>query len=60
MPSEYDPNETTRDWETLQQDPESVTQRLRVQGGWLYRTLSTSTHNVALVFVAIASETTDA
>lgn len=51
MPSEYNPNETIRDWETLQQDPDSKTQRLRVQGGWLYRVVTTSTQSVSLVYV---------
>lgn len=58
MPSEYNPNETKRDWEALQKDPDSRTERLRVQGGWLYRTIYSST-GVALVFVPIPSENTE-
>jgi hypothetical protein len=58
MPSEYNPNETRRDWETLQKDPDSITQRLRIQGGWLYRTVM-STGSSSLVFVPIPSENTE-
>ena len=58
MPSEYNPDETARDWEDCQRDPDSWTQRLRIQGGWLYRTVTAT--GVALVFVAIPSESTDA
>jgi len=57
-PSEYNPNETNRDWETLQQNAETdKTQRLRIQGGWLYRT--TTQNSTALVFVPIHSESTE-
>lgn len=58
MPSEYNPDETARDWETLQRDDDSVTQRLRIQGGWLYRSHNPS--GLSLVFVPIGSESTDA
>jgi hypothetical protein len=58
MPSEYNPNETARDWETLQQNEGDITQRLRIAGGWLYRTVIDA--SVSVVFVPIASENTDA
>ena len=58
MPSEYNPNETNRDWETLQKNDEAdQTQRLRIQGGWLYRTITQQ--GTALVFVPISSESTE-
>ena len=57
MPSEYDPKETARDWETIQQDDDSNVQRLRIQGGWLYRTVSVN--GTAMVFVPISSENTE-
>ena len=42
--------ETLRDWETVQQDSDdSKTQRLRVVGGWLYRTRAGAA--VAMAFV---------
>lgn len=59
MPSEYDPNETARDWEALQKDDDSTTSRLRIQGGWLYRNVTADNNAVALVYVPIASESTD-
>lgn len=45
--------EERRDWETLQKNENDVTQRLRVAGGWLYRTIVTGVegNGVALVFV---------
>ena len=55
--------ETRRDWEVIQEDADSMTARLRIVGGWLYRTvvydlskihLDTSSGppvGVALVFV---------
>lgn len=40
MPSEYNPNETARDWEAFQKNESGdKTERLRVAGGWLYRTV---------------------
>ena len=57
MPSGYNPEETARDWETLQQDTDSKTQRLRIKGGWLYRT--TVGTAVALVFVSVHDESID-
>lgn len=48
--------EELRDWETLQSnDPNDLTQRLRVAGGWLYRTILGVSH-VAMVYVADAPE----
>ena len=41
--------ETRRDWEVIQQDPDSTTARLRVASGWLYRTVVGGA--VAMVFV---------
>lgn len=59
MPSEYDPNETARDWETLQSNSDAdKTQRLRIQGGWLYRVVYGAIQSV--VYVPISSESTDA
>ena len=41
-----------RDWETFQENVgESKTERLKIHGGWLYRTI-TLQGGVALVFVA--------
>jgi len=34
--------ETRRDWETVQEDTNIVTERLKIQNGWLYRVISTS------------------
>ena len=41
--------ETRRDWEVVQENQTDKTERLRVVGGWLYRTTTSS--GVALVFV---------
>jgi len=41
--------EELRDWETLQQNESDSTQRLKVAGGWLYRTVLA--YAVAMVFV---------
>jgi hypothetical protein len=41
--------EELRDWETLQQNENDLTQRLKIVGGWLYRTVVGGA--VALVFV---------
>jgi hypothetical protein len=41
--------EELRDWETVQQNETDETQRLKIAGGWLYRTLNNQ--GVALVFV---------
>jgi len=59
MPSGYNPEETSRDWETLQQDTDSKTQRLRIKGGWLYRTVTTASQHVALAFVSVHDESID-
>jgi len=51
MPSELNPDESIRDWETVQHNSDGDrTERLRVVGGWLYRTF-VSSGAVALVFV---------
>jgi hypothetical protein len=43
-------SETRRDWEVLQEDSgQSKTERLRIAGGWLYRT--TTPAGVAMVHV---------
>jgi hypothetical protein len=53
MPSEYNPDETARDWEVLQDNgDDDQTERLRVVGGWLYRTRTGI--GVALAFVPAA------
>jgi hypothetical protein len=44
------PAETRRDWEDVQTNAHDKTERLRIQGGWLYRSGTTS-GDVALVFV---------
>ena len=37
MPSDYNPNETARDWEAFQKNESGDrTERIRVAGGWLY------------------------
>lgn len=53
MPSENKPGETRRDWEAIQENgPEDKTERLRIQGGWLYRSIKVE--GIALVFVPAA------
>lgn len=42
--------EERRDWETIQENENDLTQRLRIKGGWLYRT-GTRAGVLALVFV---------
>ena len=46
---ERTPVEELRDWETLQQNESDSTQRLKVAGGFLYRTVLA--YAVAMVFV---------
>jgi hypothetical protein len=53
-----DDAETARDWESLQVNPTERTERLRISGGWLYRTIVEGAESgdagataVALVFV---------
>jgi hypothetical protein len=54
MPSDRpdEGEDTRRDWEVIQEDAEnhSKVERLKVRGGWLYRT--SSDQGVAMVFVA--------
>jgi hypothetical protein len=39
-PPEADSTETRRDWEPIQENgPSDRTERIRIQGGWLYRTV---------------------
>lgn len=53
MPEE---TETRRDWETLQEDVgESKTERLRVGGGWLFRTTVERADQVAVAMVFVPS-----
>lgn len=51
LPSISQPSdpETVRDWEPLQQNVDDRTERLRISGGWLYRTVFQN--SVAMVFV---------
>ena len=49
MPSDPSNPETLRDWEPIQINEDDKTERLRIQGGWLYRCVSS--YGVALVFV---------
>jgi hypothetical protein len=42
--------ETRRDWDVVQENAADVTERLRVPGGWLYRTV-TKSGAAALCFV---------
>jgi hypothetical protein len=59
MPSNTSSDESIRDWETLQSNSDAdKTQRIRIQGGWLYRVVYGAT--LAVVFVPISSESTDA
>jgi hypothetical protein len=51
MPSEAKPGETRRDWEAIQENGPEKTERLKIHGGWLYRTI-TSAGQIAMVFVA--------
>jgi hypothetical protein len=45
---------TRRDWEPIQEDPgESKTDRLRIAGGWLYRTI---VHDAAVAVVFVPSD----
>lgn len=47
--------EERRDWETMQDnDPTDQTQRLRIAGGWLYRTVAHG--GVAMIFVPAADD----
>ena len=58
VPGNNDP-ETRRDWEVLQENVgESKTERLRIGGGWLFRTIVTLDEGlaVAMVFVPAPSE----
>jgi hypothetical protein len=49
--AEVDDNETRRDWKVVQEDAgKSVTDRLRVMDGYLYRTILEN-GQVAMVFV---------
>lgn len=50
MPSEVNETETIRDWDLVQENPDDVTEKLKIPGGWLYRTRFKS-GAVALVFV---------
>lgn len=57
MPTEISKPSELRDWEDVQTNDTDKTERLRVQGGWLYRTVVQQT-GVALVFVpAYGTET---
>lgn len=47
---EDDVAETRRDWETVQENTNDKTERLKVLHGWLYRVVS-STGVIALTFV---------
>jgi hypothetical protein len=50
MPSESTPGNTRRDWEVIQENgPSDKLERLRIKGGWLYRSYTTG--GVAMVFV---------
>lgn len=42
--------EELRDWEVVQKNGADQTQRLKIVGGWLYRTVASS-GQVAMVFV---------
>jgi hypothetical protein len=48
---ESKPVESRRDWEDVQTNQSDKTERLRVKGGWLYRTV-VGASAVSLVFVA--------
>ena len=50
--------EELRDWETVQQNENDETHRLRIAGGWLYRTVVGATDSVAMVFVPATSDLT--
>lgn len=47
---ERTPVEELRDWEPIQVNETDKTERLKILGGWLYRTITSS--GVALVFVS--------
>lgn len=54
MPSEVNDKETIRDWDKVQENAEDITEKLKVPGGWLYRTRATNAsadRAMALVFV---------
>ena len=50
MPETIDKPSEKRDWEDVQTNEGDKTERLRIKGGWLYRT-SIYEQGVALVFV---------
>jgi len=39
MPSTPSESETRRDWEVIQENSTDKTERLKIIGGWLYRTI---------------------
>jgi len=46
------PTESRRDWEDVQTNDADVTERLKIRGGWLYRTMTVGENGaIALVFV---------
>lgn len=45
------PEESRRDWEDVQTNDADVTERLKVSGGWLYRTMTVTGSAIAVVFV---------
>jgi hypothetical protein len=45
------PEESRRDWENVQTNAYDKTERLRIVGGWLYRTGSADGSAMACVFV---------
>jgi hypothetical protein len=52
MPSQPSENETRRDWELIQENATDRTERLKIKGGYLYRTSTNTGQAVGLVFVA--------
>lgn len=51
--------EERRDWEPMQVNEGDKTERLRIAGGWLYRTI-TDQMQVAMVFVPASDAADDA
>lgn len=51
MPSEPSATETRKDWDKVQENSTDITERLKVVGGHLYRTIVHKTGAVSMVFV---------
>jgi hypothetical protein len=48
-----DDAETARDWESIQVNDSDKTERLRIDGGWLYRTIVSDETGIAVALTAM-------